>query len=77
MMQYIEYLWESGDGISQASYTLAAGQHYINNLRHQLYGSWRLVSAWRKLELPEQARAITLEMVLAIAGVMSKLSVQR
>ena len=40
---YLEYLWESGDGKAEASYSLAAIQFYRPQTKQHLPEAWKLV----------------------------------
>jgi hypothetical protein len=53
--QFVEELWQDGEPKSAASYTVAAVQHFMPEMKNNLRCAWRLVRAWGKLEMPERA----------------------
>ena len=55
MSVYIENLWEEGESRSLATDCLSGIQMFLPSLKRNLYGSWRLVTAWQKHELPTRA----------------------
>ena len=65
---YIEALWADGFGKAEGSYLLAALQHMVPTLKHQLPLSWRLMKTWTKNELPTRAVPLGAQSVLAFAG---------
>jgi len=65
IMAFIESRWEEGDGRSLAADTLSGLEHFVPSLRKSLHGSWRLISAWQKRELPNRAAPFTLRLSLA------------
>ena len=65
--RYISHLWDSGDPLSYGSNCVAAIQHFSPGLKHKLPSSWRLLSAWRKQELPARAPPMPKSVVHAIA----------
>ena len=65
---YVEYLWESGDGRSKASQTLAGCQHFL--LRRRAFPqAWSLCRIWGSFELPQRTPPIPMQVLLALAGV--------
>lgn len=54
------------------SYTVAAVQHYLPQLRKKLPRSWKLKAIWDKLELPCQAVPLRLDTLLGIMGYFCK-----
>lgn len=66
--EYVEYLWESGEAKSEASYTLAAIQYFRPQAKSHLPWSWKLAKAWNRIELPTRATPLSPEMVLSFAG---------
>merc|ERR1712015_316672 len=69
LADYFEYLWEDGEGLSVANYTLAAVVHFIPAMGSKLPAARRTIKGWRKLELPARATPLTLDMALAVCGV--------
>ena len=68
LAQYVEYLWENGDGRSSASQTLAAVQHYL--LRRRAFPqAWALVRIWGSYELPQRTPPLPVGVLLALCGV--------
>ena len=52
---WVEYCWQSGDGKCKAADTLGALQWQVPALKRQLNGSWTLIKAWQRHELPARA----------------------
>ena len=67
---YLESLWEDGEPRSKAAYTLSAAQHFMCQTKHNLTGSWRLISAWEKLEMPQRCIPFTIQVTYAMAGIL-------
>jgi len=65
---YIEHLWSSGESKAWANDACSGLQHHVPNLRGKLFGSWRLLRAWSKIELPNRATPISLKVLLAFIG---------
>lgn len=66
---YLEGLWADGFGRAEGSYLLAALQHTLPMLKHQLNLSWRLMKTWsKKNELPTRAVPLDAPTVLSFAG---------
>jgi len=65
---YIEHLWQEGDPRSFAGDLLSGLQHEIPSPKKQLPSGWRLLTAWRKAELPSRATPFTIFLVQAAAG---------
>ena len=65
---YLESLWHEGDGKTQAEYAYAAICHFIPRVRGNLPSGMRLLSGWRRMELPARATPITYDILLAICG---------
>ena len=55
LSDYVEHLWEEGDGISFANDTLAGLLHYRPRLKDYLPMSRKLIKTWNKKELPARA----------------------
>ena len=67
---YIEGLWADGFGRAEGSYLLAAIQHMLPKLKHQLNLAWRLMKTWNKNELPTRAVPMDASTVLSFAGLL-------
>lgn len=65
--QYVEFCWQEGEGRSKASDTLSALGWKSPKVRAHLPGSWALVSAWQRYELPTRAPPLPREMFFGIA----------
>ena len=65
---YLEYLWKQGDSKSWANDVCSGLQHFIPSLRTHLGGSWRLLRAWGKIEIPNRACPMTPLVVQAFLG---------
>ena len=70
--EFIEELWVSGEPKSWANDTCSGLQHHVPNLRGKLVGSWRLLKAWSKTELPNRATPMSLEVLQAFIGIALK-----
>ena len=70
--EFIEYLWVSGEPKSWANDTCSGLQHHVPNLRGKLVGSWRLLKAWSKTELPNRATPMSLVVLQAFMGMALK-----
>ena len=68
LVQYLEHLWQEGEGLAVANYTLAGILHFIPSLRTELSCSRRIIKGWQRLELPARATPLTLDMLLAMCG---------
>ena len=64
---WLEHLWETGEARNLAADTLSGAQHLLNK-RQVFPGSWRLLRAWTKAEVPTRAPPLTIVMLLAIVG---------
>ena len=65
LSKYVEFLWHEGEAKAVATFTLAAVQYYVPQLRKQLPLSWKLKSTWDKIELPCQAAPMTPDILFA------------
>lgn len=68
LSEYLEVLWDTGEPKTACTYTVAAVQHYLPQLRKKLPRSWKLKAIWDKLELPCQAVPLRLDSLLGIMG---------
>ena len=68
--EFLEHLWQEGEGIAVANYTLASILHFAPKLGPKLPCARRIIKGWRKLELPTRACPLSLDMALAICGVL-------
>jgi len=65
---FVEHLWASNAGLSEARYSLAALQFFLPSVRKRLPYSWDLIRAWQKAEPPSRAAPFTPLITLAVAG---------
>ncbi|CAK0841817.1 unnamed protein product, partial [Prorocentrum cordatum] len=68
LMAYIEVLWAEGDPKAYANDLVAGIQHFMPRYRRALNGSWRLLGAWARAELPVRAPPLSKKVALGIAG---------
>jgi len=68
LSEFLEVLWDSGEPKTNGTYTVAAVQYFLPQLRKQLPRSWRLKAVWDKLELPSQAVPLTIDSLWGIMG---------
>jgi len=69
---YLEFLWETGESKAWANDLCSGLQHFVPALKGHLNGSWRLLKAWGKVEIPNRACPMTLEIFQAFAGLALK-----
>ena len=55
MADYIEFLWEEGEGLARAADTLSGLQDLKPRLRGAFGLSWRLIKTWQRREVPVRA----------------------
>ena len=67
LAEYLEFLWESGQRYNLAGDTLSGISHHTNAKR-KIPFAWRLLTAWKRHEVPVQAPPMSRLMALAIAG---------
>ena len=65
--QFIEACWQEGDGRSRAADVVCALQWTSPLLKRQLNGSWALLKAWQRTELPARAPPMPPKVVFALA----------
>ena len=68
---YIDYVWQNGDSKEIVSNLLCGLQHFVPGVKNHLQGSWRLVNAWGKLEMPTRATPLTPTMLWAFSAYLS------
>ncbi len=68
LSEFLEILWDLGEPKSTATYTIAALQYYLPQLRKHLPRSWKLKAIWDRLELPCQAIPLDLETLFGFVG---------
>ncbi len=68
LQEYLEWLWEEGEGISCAADTLSAVQHFQPSLKRNINGAWRLFRTWQRFELPARAPPITPQILEILMG---------
>ena len=56
--EYMEFLWQSGEGRALASDTLAGLQDQDPRLKGRLVCTWRLLKVWHTHEVPNRAPPI-------------------
>ena len=66
--EFINVLWEEGEGRSLAANVLSGLQHYRPFLRKHLPCSWRLIGAWNRRELPARADPVSILVLDALCG---------
>ena len=64
--EYIEHLWEEGDGISFGNDTLAGLLHYRPKLKDFLPYSRKLLKTWNKKELPARAAPFSIQQLFLL-----------
>jgi len=65
--QYIELTWQEGEGRSFAADTVCGLQWVSPLLKRRLNGSWALLKAWQRSELPARAPPLPVRPLLALA----------
>ncbi len=65
--EFIEYLWQEGDGRSLATDSLSGLQRVSPGLRGSLRGAWALTKAWQRCELPSRAPPFAPLVLLGVA----------
>ena len=68
LSEYLEVLWDLGEPKSAATYSVAALQFYLPQLKKHLPRSWKLKAIWDRLELPCQSIPLSLEMLFSFVG---------
>ena len=68
LSQYIEVLWEGGEGRALAADTIAAVQDYLPAVKGKLATSWRLMKTWATNEIPNRAPPLPLEALEMMIG---------
>ena len=66
--RFINALWEEGDPLAYATDALSGIQHFVPALRRNLAGSWRLIKAWKKSEIPTRAPPLLPSFTVAVAS---------
>ncbi len=66
--QFIVFLWEDGETVGLAGDTLSGLEYHIRFLKSKLKGGWKLITTWRKRELPNRAPPPPFSVCLALAG---------
>lgn len=65
---WVELSWSKGATLGSVSDALCGLHHFEPWTRKQLYHTWKLFSAWRKLEGPARAPPLTASIVSAMAN---------
>lgn len=68
---FLEYLWETGEGMSLAADCLSAIQHFQPSMRRQLNGSWRLLRTWQRYEIPSRSPPLTWTLLETLMGYLT------
>ena len=66
--EFLEFLWEEGEGQSLAADVLSAIQRYQPSMRRCLNCSWRLFKTWQRFEIPARAPPMTWQIVQILMG---------
>lgn len=66
--EYLEFLWQEGEGRALASDTLAGLQDWDPRLKGQLPCTWRLLKVWHTHEVPNRAPPIPERVLHAMVG---------
>lgn len=66
--EFIEFLWEEGEGQSLAADTLSAIQHFQPSMKRNLTGSWRLLKTWQRHEIPARSPPLTWYLTQVLMG---------
>ena len=66
----IEFAWETGLSRAHVGNLLSGLEHYVNALRGNLRGSWRLWRVWGEQEVPCRAPPLSLRAMMAICFYM-------
>ena len=65
--EYVEALWQEGEGRNRAADTLSGIQWAVPGYKGLLRGAWNLIGAWQRNELPERAPPLPVICLLACA----------
>ena len=68
LSQYIEFLWETGEGRALACDTIASVQDQQPALRGHLPSAWRLMRTWQTDEIPNRAPPLPVEALHVLVG---------
>ena len=68
LCEFIDAMWEEGEGRALIANVLSGMQHFVPVLRYRIPCSWRLYRAWLKHELPARAPPFTWELVKSMSG---------
>jgi len=69
--RYIEHVWQEGEPRGWAGDAISGLGHFVPHVRKRLSCSWRLLTAWQKLELPARAIPLLPRLAAAIAGAVA------
>jgi len=70
LSDYIEHLWEEGDGVSFANDTLAGVLHYRPRSKHYIPMSRKLLKTWNKKEFPARAPPFSVPLTMILVDEM-------
>ena len=65
---WVELSWSRGETLGSVSDALCGLHHFEPWTRKQLYHTWKLFAAWRKLEGPSRAPPLTASIIAALAN---------
>ncbi|CAK0810274.1 unnamed protein product, partial [Prorocentrum cordatum] len=68
VMEYLEKLWSEGEPQSFANDLVAGLRHFIPRLRRQLNGSWCLLGALARADLPARAPPLPTAVAIGLTG---------
>lgn len=68
VQDFLEHLWQEGEGVSLAADVLSALQHFQSSLKRHLSGGWRLLRTWQRHEVPARAPPLTWPLMEIIMG---------
>ena len=66
LSEYIEHLWEEGEGVSFANDAFAGLLHYRERLKHYLPKTRKLLKTWNKKELPARAPPFSISLLFLL-----------
>ena len=68
MQRYIEYAWEEGESKGYVGHAISGLTHFLPELKGFFKGSWRIYSAWSRIELPARAPPLPSAILFGLAG---------
>ena len=67
LAEWVEACWWDGEARALAADTLS-GVSFLLRVRRRFQASWNLLSTWQRLEMPDRAPPMPLEVIMALAG---------